>query len=66
MSMRKDMKIKQNQTSEQKGKPAGEVEVRPALVYENLHICGGIQSMCSCRHIHNSLPDSVALLHWEK
>ncbi|XP_010839963.1 PREDICTED: cilia- and flagella-associated protein 36 isoform X3 [Bison bison bison] len=26
MSMRKDMKIKQNQTSEQKGKPAGEVE----------------------------------------
>ena len=57
------MKIKQNQTSEQKGKPAGEVEVRPALVYENLHICGGIQSMCSCRHIHNSLPDSVALLH---
>ncbi|XP_055256238.1 cilia- and flagella-associated protein 36 [Moschus berezovskii] len=26
MSMRKDMKTKQNQTSEQKGKPAGEVE----------------------------------------
>ena len=64
MSMRKDMKTKQNQTSEQKGKPAGEVEVWPALVYENLHICGwDSQSVCSCRCIHNSLPDSVALLH---
>ncbi|KAG5195749.1 hypothetical protein JEQ12_012044 [Ovis aries] len=37
MSMRKDMKTKQNQTSEQKGKPAGEVEEmtdRPEMTAE--------------------------------
>ena len=37
ISMRKDMKTKQNQTSEQKGKPAGEVEEmaeRPEMTAE--------------------------------
>jgi len=38
MSMRKDMRTKQIQNSEQKGKPAGEVEVWLALVCQTLQI----------------------------
>lgn len=38
MSMRKDMRTKQIQNSEEKGKPAGEVKVCLALVCQNLQI----------------------------
>ena len=63
MSMRKDMRTKHIQNSEQKVKPAGEVEVWLALVCENLQIYGWdsqSQHMCSCRSIHINLPVSVA------
>lgn len=63
MSMRKDMRTKQIENSEQKGKPAGEAEVWLALAYQNLQIQrwnSQNQNVCktalimnvACRSIH--------------
>lgn len=46
MSMRKDVRTKQTQNTEEKGKPAGEAEVWPALDVQIRQYRGGFLSRC--------------------